>query len=169
MTNVTISKSCYSRLKRNFNFEYSFAITARRFLKKKERNHSVTHFNSNNQHLPQISISSQTVLLHLLSNSPKKTHSKYHLLLSNTSISRRSSPKKGHPIFQYCFFIIILNNSPWSNQRQQNLSIVSWRNRKKRKICRQPLWKTCSSGKRVRAEFAQAFRSSYEIVRAERL
>lgn len=35
MTNVTISKSCYSRLKRNFNFEYSFVITARKFLKKK--------------------------------------------------------------------------------------------------------------------------------------
>lgn len=43
MTNVTISKSCYSRLKRNFNFEYSFVITARRFLKKKEREIILLH------------------------------------------------------------------------------------------------------------------------------
>lgn len=82
---------------------------------KKEKSFCYTLY-SNNQHFPQISISSQTILLHLLSNSPKKTHSKYHLPLSNTSISRQSSPKEGRPISQYCFFIIILNNSPWSNQ-----------------------------------------------------
>lgn len=95
-----------------------------------------------------INFTPQTILLHLLSNSPKKTHSKYHLPLSNTSISRQSSRKEGRPISQYCFFIIILNNSPWSNQiwiepETIKSTVVPWTNRKKRKIYRQPSsWKT---------------------------
>lgn len=125
-TNITISKSY---LKRKFNFEYLFAITAVRFLKKKKR--EIILLNT----LTQII----NIFLKYQFHPTKQYYFIYFPILQRKHIPSIISPyqtlqfhgnplqRRDSPISQYCFFIIILNNSPpdptkyESNQRQQNL------------------------------------------------